>query len=77
MNELESVRIKIKGGKAGGPDGLTLEKVRTAVNAVPTLILRTLNKALKAQNFPAKLKRSRVVPTYTKGHERSTERDSL
>ncbi len=60
-DELETARNKIKTGKAAGPDELTPETVRTAASAMPTLILKMLNRLLETQNFPEKWKRSRVV----------------
>lgn len=61
MDELISVLIRTKKKKAPGPDGITPEILKIAIEAMPQYVLDAFNKILKAGIFPDEWKVAKVV----------------
>lgn len=61
MEELEAVLKRMKGNKAPGPDGLTPEIVKIAVETNKEKVLDMYNKCLEEGVFPDEWKVARLV----------------
>lgn len=61
VQELESAAKKLKTKKAPGPDGVTTEALKLAVQTEPDKILKVYNSLLKKQYFPKAWKRANIV----------------
>lgn len=61
LEELELAAGKLKIGKATGPDGVTPEALKLAIQSFPQHILNVMNDILKKQTFPKEWKKAHVV----------------
>ncbi|KAI5711061.1 hypothetical protein M8J75_013708 [Diaphorina citri] len=61
MDELANVLTNIKKKRAPGPDGITPEILRIAVETIPDYVLGVMNEVLRTGKFPDEWKVAKVV----------------
>lgn len=72
--ELATAAAKIRVKKASGPDGIPPEVVRLACEAVPEVVLGTMNRIMKSGVFPPNWKTARLVLIPKKGMDEEGNR---
>ena len=63
---LESIK-KLKGGKAGGVDGVMVDMMKCSVHVLKSYLVRLFNCILDTGNFPRTWSESIIVPIYKRG----------
>ncbi|MEW8544944.1 MAG: reverse transcriptase family protein [Candidatus Thiodiazotropha sp.] len=67
MDELTSSVNKLKLGKAGGPDGILSEMIKSTCSIVAPVLLSLYNRILELGNFPEPWGKSVLCPLYKAG----------
>ena len=64
--EIEGLIIKLKIGKASGPDGISSSTVKKGKIAIATILSRLINESIMEGTYPDCLKKAQVVPIHKK-----------